>query len=78
MGLSAMIQRTRKPARVDGVPIPEELTRMVSTMVALALSRRPQVIPHEPTYRPLLPVQREIQRAWAKETLRSVGIQNHA
>lgn len=52
--------------------------RSIATLFALAFSRRPKVIPHEPMYRPLLPKQREIQRTQAKSTLRSLGINNHA
>lgn len=50
------------------------ILKPIVTLLALAFSRRPKVIPYVPQYRPLLPKQREIQRAWSLGALRSAGI----
>lgn len=49
--------------------------RSIATLFALVFSRKPRVVPYQPQYLPLLPQQREVQRAISRGILRSVGVQ---
>lgn len=48
--------------------------RSIATLFALVFSRKPKVVPYQPQHLPLLPQQREIQRALSLGMLRSAGV----